>query len=59
MDGVGPLSYEKAAQRQYGDEFACIGLQFDQSDEHPGHQEAHSSDTGVVRLFVGLASRRS
>jgi len=41
---------QNAATRQYGDEFACAGLQYETSDEYLGYEAFNGGDPGLGRL---------
>ena len=53
MDGTYALSHQDVGTRQYGDEFACIGVQFETRDGDPGSPTVDGGDPGLKRPFGG------
>ena len=51
MDGIGAFPDENTTQREYGDEFACVGLQYDPIAQHLRNRATHSGYAGVIRPF--------
>ena len=49
MDGIGPLPDEDAEEGEYGDEFACAGVQHETSDIDTGSRPDDRGDTGLEK----------